>query len=220
MFVSMNAAQKTDSSCCSTAPLATKKTSKVDSKIETKKVVISKDMTIGDVVGKYPELAPVITANGLHCVGCHVSQWETLEEGFLGHGMSEEDVDRVVAELNDFLAHQAEHPIDDQTVVITDAAVEKIKALMKGEAKVGHALRVAVVSGGCSGMSYELSFVPKENTGDIAMEKNGLKIFLDPESVEFMGGATIDFIDTLQESGFKIHNPKAKSGCGCGKSFG
>src|SRR3989338_199339 len=116
----MKAAQKntsnTDTSCCSTAPLATKKTKSADNvalkaskKQESKKQkkqlpLITKDMTIGDVVGKYPELAPVITANGLHCVGCHVSQWETLEEGFLGHGMSEEDVDRVVAELNDFLA--------------------------------------------------------------------------------------------------------------------
>ena len=186
-----------------------------------KQVFVSKDMTIGDVVQKYPEIAPILTQNGVHCVGCHVSSWETLEEGFMGHGMGEQDVDRVMLEINDFLNQQATaQPENENDVVVTESAVTKVKALMKAEGKAKHALRVAVTAGGCAGMSYELSFIEKGEKDDIVKKQNGLTIYLDKNSMEFMDGATIDFVDSLQESGFKIKNPKAKSGCGCGKSFG
>ena len=187
--------------------------------IQAQEKKVTKDMTIGDVVGKYPELAPIITANGLHCIGCHASTWETLEDGFMTHGMSEEQVDKIIDELNDFLSNKKEEEEFSDEVTLTDAAVNKVKSLMKAENKEGFALRIGVVSGGCSGMSYELSFVGKAEKNDLHREKNGLKIYLEKDSIEYMGGATIDFVDSLQDSGFKINNPRAKSGCGCGKSF-
>ncbi|MFC2142799.1 DUF1858 domain-containing protein [Candidatus Aenigmatarchaeota archaeon] len=65
---------------------------------------IKKDMKIGDIVSKYPEAAIVLSAHGLHCIGCHVSQYETLEEGCLAHGISNEDIDKMINELNEYLS--------------------------------------------------------------------------------------------------------------------
>ncbi len=67
-------------------------------------------------------------------------------------------------------------------------------------------------------MRLKIYVLKKKN--DIVKKENGLTVYLDKNSLEFMGGATIDYVDTLQESGFKIKNPKAKSSCGCGNSFG
>ena len=102
---------------------------------------------------------------------------------------------------------------------LTDAAVAKIKAMMAKEGKEGHALRFGVVTGGCAGMSYELKFQKSPYDNDIVFEQKGLKVIVNNESVEFVKGIEIDYVDTLRESGFKYRNPNAKSSCGCGTSF-
>ena len=99
------------------------------------------------------------------------------------HGMSEEQVDKIIDELNDFLSNKKEEEFSDE-VTLTDAAVNKVKSLMKAENKEGFALRIGVVSGGCSGMSYELSFVGKAEKNDLHREKNGLKIYLEKADAE------------------------------------
>jgi hybrid cluster-associated redox disulfide protein len=67
---------------------------------------ISRDMSIGEVVQKYPSTAPIIMSYGLHCVGCHVAAWETLEQGCRGHGMPEEMIDEMIAEINEYLQEE------------------------------------------------------------------------------------------------------------------
>ena len=90
---------------------------------------------------------------------------------------------------------------------------------MAQEAKEDYALRFGVVTGGCAGLSYEMKFQKNPYENDIAFEQKGLQIIINQESVEFVKGVQIDYVDTLRESGFKYTNPGAKSSCGCGTSF-
>jgi iron-sulfur cluster assembly accessory protein len=105
-------------------------------------------------------------------------------------------------------------------VGITERAADKIKDLMAqepaGEAEV---LRIAIQGGGCSGFEYALGFDRGATEGDLEAELHGVKLVVDPFSAPYLRGATIDYLETIQESGFKIENPNAVSSCGCGHSF-
>ncbi len=104
-------------------------------------------------------------------------------------------------------------------VHVTEKAAEQIKTIMQKEGLQDHGLRVAVVGGGCSGMSYKLNFDKSAEQGDKVYEEHGVRIFLDAKSVLFLNGTTLDFTDGLNGSGFVFNNPNAKSSCGCGSSF-
>ncbi len=109
---------------------------------------------------------------------------------------------------------------DKKPVVLTDAAVAKIKAMMEKEGKQeGYGLRVGVVTGGCAGLSYDLRFQKNSYENDTVIEQGDLRIFINAESLSFIKGLEIDYVDTLKESGFKYRNPNASSSCGCGTSF-
>ena len=105
-------------------------------------------------------------------------------------------------------------------VAHTESAAAKIKGLMaeepEGEATV---LRVAVQGGGCSGFEYALGFDSGAQDGDHELESYGITVVVDPFSAPYLRGAEIDYLETIQESGFKISNPNATSACGCGHSF-
>lgn len=107
----------------------------------------------------------------------------------------------------------------DRIVILTDPAVQKIKTMMEKEGKTGYGVRFGVVTGGCSGLSYEMSFQKSFYENDHLVDQDGLKVYVNEESIAFIKGTTIDYVDTLKESGFKYSNPNAKSSCGCGTSF-
>ena len=102
---------------------------------------------------------------------------------------------------------------------LTDQAVAKVKQLMARENKEGYGLRVAVQGGGCSGFQYGLSYEKEQTENDQVLEFNGLKVFVDAMSYMHLDGVSIDYVDSLNSSGFKIDNPKATGTCGCGASF-
>ena len=105
-------------------------------------------------------------------------------------------------------------------IQITDAAQTRLQALLEEEGKLEtHGLRMKVVGGGCSGLRYELSFDDERKEIDTEIEAGSVKIVVDEKSALYLVGSTLDFIDTLQESGFKIGNPNASNTCGCGDSF-
>ena len=108
----------------------------------------------------------------------------------------------------------------DTLLTITPAAATKIHELMAedpdGDTMV---LRVAIQGGGCSGFQYGLGFDTQPAEGDHELMVEGVNVVVDPFSVPYLQGATIDFLNGLQESGFKIDNPNAVSSCGCGHSF-
>jgi iron-sulfur cluster assembly protein len=105
-------------------------------------------------------------------------------------------------------------------VTLTERAATKISALMAeepaGEAEV---LRVAIQGGGCSGFEYALGFDRGAQEGDLELEYHGVRVVVDPFSAPYLHGSTVDFLETLQESGFKIDNPNVVAACGCGSSF-
>jgi iron-sulfur cluster assembly protein len=103
---------------------------------------------------------------------------------------------------------------------VTEAAASRIKQLLDREGKLGtHALRMKVVGGGCSGLSYQLGFDDQIRESDASIEVGGIRVVVDEKSALYVAGTTLDFVDTLMESGFKIQNPNAKTTCGCGQSF-
>jgi iron-sulfur cluster assembly protein len=101
---------------------------------------------------------------------------------------------------------------------LTEAAASKVKQLLAEEPEV-EVLRVAIQGGGCSGFQYGLGFDRGAVEGDIESDQHGVHVVVDPFSAPYLQGATVDFIDGLQESGFKIENPNAVASCGCGHSF-
>jgi iron-sulfur cluster assembly accessory protein len=102
---------------------------------------------------------------------------------------------------------------------LTDAAAVKVRALLDQEGRDDLRLRVAVQPGGCSGMQYQLFFDERSLDGDSEVEIQGVPLVMDRMSVPYLGGATIDFTDTIEQQGFTIDNPNAAGGCACGNSF-
>ena len=109
---------------------------------------------------------------------------------------------------------------DTQTLInLTPSASAKLLGLMQEKQMDNHALRVFVAGGGCSGLQYGMTFDDETNEGDSEFEVNGLRVRVDPMSLRYVQGANIDYQDSLMGGGFKIDNPNAVSGCGCGSSF-
>jgi iron-sulfur cluster assembly protein len=106
----------------------------------------------------------------------------------------------------------------DSIVSLTPAAAAKISQLLAGEEDVS-VLRVAIEGGGCSGFQYGLGFDRGAQEGDHEFECEGVKVVVDPFSAPYLMGARVDYLETIQESGFKIENPNATASCGCGHSF-
>ena len=105
-------------------------------------------------------------------------------------------------------------------IEVTETASERIRELLEKEDKLdSHGLRMKVIGGGCSGLRYELAFDDEVTERDTEIESGGVKLIIDEKSALYLSGTTLDFVDTLQESGFKMSNPNATSTCGCGESF-
>lgn len=104
-------------------------------------------------------------------------------------------------------------------VTLTEAAAAKAASLLAIEGRDDLALRIAVQPGGCSGLRYQLMFDDRELEGDLVDHYEGVSLVVDRMSAPYLGGATIDFVDTIEAQGFTIDNPNATSSCACGDSF-
>ncbi len=188
--------------------------------MEAQTFKITEETLIGGLVEEHPEVIDTLLGYGVHCIGCGVSPYESIGDGFRSHGMSEEEVQEAIAQLNKVIVNQPQTtPV--KTVVqftVTPAAALKIKDFCDKNQK--QALRVSIKRGGCSGYSYVLELVDQKKDHDISIMKSGARLYIDGASAEQLDGAEIDYIDSLQGAGFKIKNPQATKGCGCGNSFG
>jgi iron-sulfur cluster assembly accessory protein len=104
-------------------------------------------------------------------------------------------------------------------VVLTEAAANKVQALLDAESSPDLMLRISVAPGGCSGLRYQLALDDRELDGDIVSEFFGTRVTTDRMSHPYLMGATIDFVDTIEQQGFTIDNPNATNSCACGDSF-
>ena len=103
-------------------------------------------------------------------------------------------------------------------VEVTPKAVEKIRQAFQREGVQG-GLRLGVLGGGCSGLSYQFKFDTKPRPTDQVLNFDGVQVFIDPKSLVFLDGMTLDWKDSLIQSGFVFDNPHAKKSCRCGTSF-
>jgi iron-sulfur cluster assembly accessory protein len=105
------------------------------------------------------------------------------------------------------------------SLTLTETAAGKVRQLLDQEGREDLKLRVAVQPGGCSGLQYQLFFDERSLDGDLVLDQNGVPVVVDRMSAPYLGGATIDFTDTIEQQGFTIDNPNASGGCACGNSF-
>ncbi len=103
-------------------------------------------------------------------------------------------------------------------IEVTPKAVERIRRMLE-ENQVQGGLRLGVVGGGCSGLSYKFKFESKPRPADTVFEVGGVTLVVDPKSYEYLNGLTLDYQESLMEQAFVFHNPNATKSCGCGKSF-
>lgn len=104
-------------------------------------------------------------------------------------------------------------------ITLTEGAIHAVGRFIASSDKPNGGLRIEVTDGGCSGLSYGLRLEDKENQGDTVIECGDIRVFVDPESLPKLDGMSIDFVDSLEGSGFKFTNPNAVKSCACGSSF-
>ncbi|MGC9969054.1 MAG: iron-sulfur cluster assembly accessory protein [Bryobacteraceae bacterium] len=104
-------------------------------------------------------------------------------------------------------------------IQLTDRAIGKVKEILDSQDPKPTGLRIAVVGGGCSGFNYSMAFENNPNVLDKTYNFDGLKVFIDQASMLYLDGASVDYVEALEGSGFKFDNPNVRSTCGCGSSF-
>jgi iron-sulfur cluster assembly protein len=108
---------------------------------------------------------------------------------------------------------------DERLIKVSPAAAQKVSSLLHRQGRPNGVLRVAVVGGGCSGLQYKMDLQDQPANRDILVESAGIRVVVDPKSALYVTGSELDFVDALQEGGFKVRNPNAASSCSCGESF-
>jgi iron-sulfur cluster insertion protein len=107
----------------------------------------------------------------------------------------------------------------DAPLVFTDAAARKVRELIAEEGNPQLKLRVYITGGGCSGFQYGFTFDETQAEDDLALDREGVTLLVDPLSLQYLGGAEIDYAENLSGAQFVIRNPNARTTCGCGSSF-
>jgi iron-sulfur cluster assembly protein len=108
---------------------------------------------------------------------------------------------------------------DERLVKLTANAAKKVSTLLTKQGRAHGVLRVAVVGGGCSGLSYKMDLQDGPANRDILVESGGVRVVVDPKSALYVTGSELDYVDALQDGGFKVKNPNAATSCSCGESF-
>ena len=108
---------------------------------------------------------------------------------------------------------------DERLIKVTPSAARKVGSLLQKQGRPNGVLRVAVVGGGCSGLQYKMDLQDQPANRDILVESSGVKVVVDPKSALYVTGSELDYVDALQDGGFKVKNPNAASSCSCGESF-
>jgi len=108
---------------------------------------------------------------------------------------------------------------DERLVKLTENAARKVSTLLTKQGRATGVLRVAVVGGGCSGLQYKMDLQDAPANRDFLVETAGVRVVVDPKSALYVTGSELDYVDALQDGGFKVKNPNAATSCSCGESF-
>lgn len=177
---------------------------------KTVKEHVHKNMTMHQILERHPQAASIMAEYGLHCFGCSANDLETLEEGCLGHGFSDHDVENLIFDINEMVDELPPRP---QTLTITESAATHIGMIAKAEGKENDGLSVLADEHG----GFFMEFRTEPDRGDKIFRNDNVptvQIFASLLTLQRIGGATIDFRDER----FKLDLPEdaAKSGCACG----
>jgi len=170
---------------------------------------ITKDMTVGEVVRRFPSAAETLLKYGVDCTGCGAGYYETLDQALDGH-----DSDAVVKELNATLPEE-----QGNDLIVTKNAAEWLKHILAARDRRSAGLRIRVEPGGCAGKSYKFAIEDESKNDDVLLNVHGATFFIDKKSMLLLKGSRLDYVDALTGAGFKVSNPNAKATCGCGQSF-
>jgi len=108
---------------------------------------------------------------------------------------------------------------DERLVKVSASAAKKVSSLLTKQGRPQGVLRVAVIGGGCSGLQYKMDLQDAPANRDILVESSGIRVVVDPKSALYVTGSELDYVDALQDGGFKVKNPNAATSCSCGESF-
>ena len=108
---------------------------------------------------------------------------------------------------------------DERLIRVTASAAQKVSSLLRKQGRPEGVLRVAVIGGGCSGLQYKMDLQDRPANRDFLVQSSGIKVVVDPKSALYVTGSELDFVDALQDGGFKVKNPNAANTCSCGESF-
>lgn len=191
----------------------TKRPQKRSAKSKKSEQVVSRDWTVAEIVGQYPQTVEVLSEYGLHCFGCHVSALESIEEGCRGHGFPEEDITLLIEDINDAIENM---PVRPQTLLLTKDAAIGIREIAKGEEIKDQGLSVQANKDG----SFYMEFRGAIEEGEKEFhneEVPDVRIWASILTLQRIGGATI----TFKEGKFKLEVGEGccggKGECGCEK---
>lgn len=183
-------------------------------------LVFDKDMTVGDVVGAFPGAADILMGYGLHCVGCHANAFETVEQGVMGHGYSQDDLKNLIEDINEAYQDEQEggelKPVpkeaDSMEIELTKKAEQQIEKIAKGEKKEGYPLRIDAQSAGPK-LRYTMNFISAQETTaqDKGFSFGKVKVVIDKKLYKKLHGLEIDFVKEKERAGFKMNNPNFPS---------
>jgi iron-sulfur cluster assembly protein len=108
---------------------------------------------------------------------------------------------------------------DERLIKVTGNAAKKVSTLLTRQGRANGVLRVAVIGGGCSGLQYKMDLQDGPANRDIMVESAGIRVVVDPKSALYVTGSELDYVEALQDGGFKVKNPNAATSCSCGESF-
>ena len=108
---------------------------------------------------------------------------------------------------------------DERLIKLTPNAGRKVNSLLNRQGRPAGVLRVAVIGGGCSGLQYKMDLQDAPTSRDILVETGGIRVVVDPKSALYVTGSELDYVEALQDGGFKVKNPNAATTCSCGESF-
>lgn len=180
----------------------------------SKEPLIHKDMVVGEIVGMFPEAADIITSYGLHCVGCHANAFETLEQGLLGHGYTEENLNSLVSELNEYWEEMHDKKpkkipkaAEKMKITVTPFAIKKMKEIAAKEEKKEIIIRIEgrKMAGA---VKFSMNFIsePEINLEEkvFTFEKGVIRIVASKHDYKMINGLNVDYVMEEDRQGFKM----------------
>jgi iron-sulfur cluster assembly accessory protein len=160
--------------------------------------MITKEMTMGEILQRWPRSAEIFQDYGLHCFGCHVNIFESLADGVAAHGMDEKTMNELLDDLNKLASDKP-----DEEFAITDEAVVKLKELIKQQKKDDYGIRIRIISSGAA-VTYDMDFENTKQSDDTVIENDGLTFYIDKKTNPMLKGMTLKYVVTDQGDGFKF----------------